>query len=74
MYFYIDTAKGARLNHYAIQQEFIPKDKSHYKTIKKGEKCLVFSNGTIGQGAIKYNYKKRDAIRVLKRLLKELQL
>lgn len=74
MHFYVDTAKAKRLNHYAIRQEFIPnEDKSVYKTILKGEKCLVFTNGTIGPGALKYNYKKSDAIKMLQKLIDELK-
>lgn len=73
MHFYIDTAKRPRLNHYAIQQEFMVEDKNKFKTIKAGEKCLVFTNGTIGSGRISYNYKKKDAIEVLNNLIASLE-
>lgn len=75
MYFYVTTAKRARINHYARQRDWYvgEPDNSKYRTIKKGDKCLVFSNGTIGQGAIRYNYAKKDAIKMLKELIKELE-
>jgi hypothetical protein len=72
MYFYIDTAKGTRINHGEYQTHFIA-DKKDFKNIKKGDKCLVFTNGTIGQGRISYNYGKKQAIATLERLLKELK-
>ena len=71
MYFHVETTKGKRLNHYSYQRDFMPKKKDH-KTISKGEKCLVFCNGTIGRGRIAYNYKKDDAIKLLNKLIDEL--
>jgi len=72
MYFFIDTAKGTRINHYTRSKEFMP-DKNKHKTIKKGDKCLVFCNGTIGQGRLSYNYAKNDAIKMLQSLILDLQ-
>lgn len=75
MYFFVDTAKRSRINHYEMDNDWYigTPDKRKYKTIKAGEKCLVFCNGTIGQGRLAYNYKKEDAIKMLKGLIKELK-
>lgn len=73
MYFYIDTAKRKRINHYAKSQDFIQQDNEFYKTILSGEKCLVLTNGTIGKGNRTYNYSKQDAIKILKELIEELE-
>jgi hypothetical protein len=70
MNFYVDTAKRKRIDHAINQKLFI---KSNIRTIQKGEKCLVFSNGTIGKGAISYNYSRLEAIKLLNKLLIELQ-
>jgi hypothetical protein len=76
MYFYVETAKGKRINEALRKQHFIMEGNTEgidFKTIKKGEKCLVFSNGTIGAGARSFNYKKRDAVGMLKKLITELE-
>lgn len=73
MYFFVDTAKGTRINHASRSNEFIVEDIKKHKTIKKGDKCLVFCNGTIGEGRLSYNYKKEDAIKMLTKLIKELK-
>lgn len=72
MHFYIDTAKGPRINHAKAFEEFIP-GKARHKTIKKGDKCLVFCNGTIGTGRLAYNYAEKEAIKMLKTLISELE-
>ena len=72
MYFYIDIAKGKRIDHAERQNSFMePVNK--FKTILKGDKCLVFSNGTIGPGALSFNYKKEAAIKLLEKLITELK-
>lgn len=74
MYFYVTTAKGKRINHFAKFNDFDPEaTNAKYKTINKGDTCLVFCNGTIGQGRISYNYAKKDAIEMLEGLIKELR-
>ncbi|MFZ8933223.1 MAG: hypothetical protein ACO2ZP_04925 [Bacteriovoracaceae bacterium] len=74
MYFYIDKAKRKRVNHYEKQRDFDPEaTNKKYQTIEAGEKCLVFCNGTIGRGRISYNYKKEDAIKMLKELINKLE-
>ena len=73
MFFYVDTAKRKRINHAKRSIDFEELPLNEYKTILPGEKCLVFCNGTIGQGRIAYNYKKEDAIKMLKGLIKKLQ-
>jgi hypothetical protein len=76
MYFKVETAKGARqckLSEYSIMNSDVPWITIKPKVIKKGEKCLVFTNGTIGQGARSYNYSKDKAIALLKRLINELE-
>ena len=75
MYFYVDTAKGKRINHYARDNSWCigKPDNKKFKTINKGDKCLVFCNGTIGPGRISYNYAKCDAIKVLQNLINKLQ-
>jgi hypothetical protein len=72
MYFYVETAKGKRINE-ALRKQHSFTEGIDFKTIKKGEKCLVFSNGTIGAGARSFNYKKRDAVGMLKKLITELE-
>jgi len=71
MYFYITTAKGTRINHGEYNKQFMA-DKKDFKTIKKGDKCLVFCNGTIGQGRVAYNYSKDTALEMLSELMLEL--
>lgn len=73
MTFYVDTAKGKRINQAIRDSLFIIPNDLDLKTIKKGEKCLVFSNNTIGQGRRTFNYKKQDAIKMLNKLIKELK-
>lgn len=72
MFFYVTEAKGARQCKLSQDiADFTSKPKA--KTIKKGDKCLVFSNGTLGQGARSYNYSKDKAIKMLERLIEELK-
>ena len=71
MYFYTTTAKGTRLNHGAYNKQFMA-NKKDFKTITKGDKVLVFSNGTTGPGARSENYGKVEALEMLQELIKEL--
>ena len=66
MYFYITVAKGKRICQARRNKMFIQDRK---RTINKGEKCLVFSNGTIGLGARSYNYSQAEAVKMLRELL-----
>lgn len=68
MIFKIETTKRDRINHYAKTKKLLTK-----QTIKKGEKCLIMSNELKGRNSRKYNYAKNDAIRILKKLIKELE-
>lgn len=70
MYFYVDTAKRKRLCWFDKMNNFIGEVS---RNINKGEKCLVFCNGTIGKGRIAYNFKKDEAIRMLQGLIMELE-
>lgn len=72
MYFYTTTAKGTRLNHGAYNKQFMA-DKKDYRTIKKGDKVLVLSNGTIGPGARSENYGKVEALDMLRGLILEIE-
>lgn len=69
MFFYVDTAKGKRIDKAKQDREFLPYKK---RTINKGDKVLVFSNGTHGKGARSYSYSKGEAIKMLKKLIKKL--
>jgi glutamate 5-kinase len=69
MYFYIEKTKGKRIDEGKRRNEFIP---TNERTIKRGEKVLVFSNGTIGKGARSLNYSKKEAVKILKALIREL--
>jgi len=70
MYFIVTTAKASRLDRALTEKSF---ERITERTIKKGDKCLVFSNGTIGQGARSYNYSKDEAIKMLESLIIELK-
>lgn len=72
MYFYVESAKGPRIDHAKRSDTFMP-PVPFKRTIKRGERCLVFSNGTIGPGCITYNYSKPLAISMLRGLIAELQ-
>jgi len=72
MYFYVTTAKGKRTCKAEKDKHFMPETKIP-KTINKGDKCLVFCNGTIGQGRQAYNYSKKEAIKMLNKLLDDIQ-
>jgi hypothetical protein len=69
MFFYVTTAKGKRIDRAKQAREFLPYKE---RTINKGDKVLVFSNGTHGKGSRSYNYSKEEALKMLKDLIKKL--
>ena len=72
MYMYVTTARAARINR-PDKEDIFNAGKKIPRTIKKGERCLVFSNGTIGTGCITYNYKKDYAVNMLRELINDLE-
>jgi hypothetical protein len=70
MYIYVTTAKGTRTCKKDKDSVFM---ENPQRRIKKGEKCLVISNGAFGQLAQYDNYKKEIAIQMLENLIKELR-